>query len=253
MFRPGLCSVTFRALSCEQVVQLAAEAGLQGIEWGSDVHVPADQPSRARAVRQMTRDAGLEVASYGTYYRLGDSDPYPFEAYVESALELGAPRLRIWAGRKGSDELDVPQWERLVDDARRVAELASDAGLAIACEFHSHTATDSATAAVQLLEAVDHLHCGIYWQATIGMTAPQNLAELDMLLPWVVNVHCFHWPTRPQGQQPLADGLADWRRYLRPLNATGKTRWLLLEFTRNNDPHNFRADAAALQQLLAGP
>ena len=36
----GVCSVTFRALSVEEVAQLAASAGVQAIEWGGDVHVP---------------------------------------------------------------------------------------------------------------------------------------------------------------------------------------------------------------------
>ena len=40
MIRPGLCSVTFRALDVPAVVRLAAEAGLERIEWAGDVHVP---------------------------------------------------------------------------------------------------------------------------------------------------------------------------------------------------------------------
>ena len=38
--RPGLCSITFRDLAVDDVVALAAEAGLAGIEWGADRHVP---------------------------------------------------------------------------------------------------------------------------------------------------------------------------------------------------------------------
>ena len=38
--RPGLCSITFRDLSVDDVVALAADAGLAGIEWGADRHVP---------------------------------------------------------------------------------------------------------------------------------------------------------------------------------------------------------------------
>ena len=40
MIRPGLCSVTFRELDAERVVELAAEAGLACVEWAGDVHVP---------------------------------------------------------------------------------------------------------------------------------------------------------------------------------------------------------------------
>ena len=67
----GLVSVTYRRLPAEAVVRLAKDAGLACIEWGSDVHVPETDPAGARRVGEFTRAAGLSVASYGTYYRLG--------------------------------------------------------------------------------------------------------------------------------------------------------------------------------------
>ena len=40
MIGSSLCSVTFRALTPEEVLELAARAELDAIEWGGDVHVP---------------------------------------------------------------------------------------------------------------------------------------------------------------------------------------------------------------------
>ena len=38
--RSGLCSITFRALTAEEVLSVAVEAGLDGIEWGlSLIHI----------------------------------------------------------------------------------------------------------------------------------------------------------------------------------------------------------------------
>ena len=69
MIRPGLCSVTLRALEPSAVVELAAAAGLEAIEWGGDVHVPPGDVDRAGQVRTLTEGAGLAVASYGSYLR----------------------------------------------------------------------------------------------------------------------------------------------------------------------------------------
>ena len=44
----GLCSVTLRACSIEEVVAIAAGAGLECIEWGADVHVPPGDLEAAR-------------------------------------------------------------------------------------------------------------------------------------------------------------------------------------------------------------
>ena len=40
MLKTGVCSVTFRNLNVERIIELVVEAGLDGIEWGGDVHVP---------------------------------------------------------------------------------------------------------------------------------------------------------------------------------------------------------------------
>ena len=40
VFKPGLCSVSFRENSPEEILQAMADAGLWYIEWGSDVHAP---------------------------------------------------------------------------------------------------------------------------------------------------------------------------------------------------------------------
>jgi len=70
MIFPGLVSITFRKLSPEQIIELVRKAGLSGIEWGGDIHVPHGDIARAKEVKSMTKEAGLRVAVYGSYYHL---------------------------------------------------------------------------------------------------------------------------------------------------------------------------------------
>ncbi len=42
MIKSGLVSITFRQLTCEQIVDLVSKAKLDAIEWGGDIHVPHD-------------------------------------------------------------------------------------------------------------------------------------------------------------------------------------------------------------------
>ena len=67
----GLVSITFRRLSPREIVKLVKKSGLEGIEWGGDVHVPHGDLSVAREVATMTQEEGLVVAAYGSYYRVG--------------------------------------------------------------------------------------------------------------------------------------------------------------------------------------
>src|SRR5699024_7653058 len=128
MIRPGLCSVTFRALEVPTVVRLAAEAGLERIEWAGDVHVPPGDLVAARRARELTEQAGLSVASHGSYLRFEGADEEvraEGEAVLAAARELGAPRIRVWAG--SADSADVPSPER-AHIVRRLQEFADLAG-----------------------------------------------------------------------------------------------------------------------------
>ena len=68
MIQPGLVSVTFRKLTPAEIVALVKQAGLKGIEWGGDLHVPHGDLVRAREVRELTHEGGLGVAACGSGY-----------------------------------------------------------------------------------------------------------------------------------------------------------------------------------------
>src|SRR5690625_7790707 len=74
MLRPGICSVTYRDLPPEELVPLAAEAGLECIEWGGDVHVAPGVPDLAEHTRVRPEEAGLAVASHGSHLRFISAD-----------------------------------------------------------------------------------------------------------------------------------------------------------------------------------
>lgn len=67
--KSGLVSVTFRNLAIKEIVKIVVEAGLDGIEWGGDIHVPHGDLQVAKQTMRMTEDAGLTVTAYGSYYR----------------------------------------------------------------------------------------------------------------------------------------------------------------------------------------
>lgn len=64
MIEPGLVSVTFRQLCPDEIIELVRQARLGSIAWSGDVHVPLNDPDRARRIGRRTRSAGLEVAGY---------------------------------------------------------------------------------------------------------------------------------------------------------------------------------------------
>lgn len=252
MLIPGLVSITFRSLSPEEVIRLAVQAGVQSIEWGGDIHAPAGEIDRAREVGLRTREAGLIVAAYGSYYRLGAGGVgvAPFEQVLASAVALATPTIRVWAGVKGSADYSSPERRAVIDDALRVAEMASRHGITISLEYHERTLTDTRASVRALFDELAHPNIEFLWQPSNGEPVEACAARLLDVLPRLRNVHVFHWWPTSAERHPLFEGADRWRTYIDIVRETGRSVDFLLEFVAHDSPKQFLADAATLRRLL---
>ncbi len=246
---PGLVSVSFRKLSPSEIVDLCVKNGLRTIEWGGDVHVPPRDLRTAEAVATLSYSAGLSIAAYGSYYRLGSEDRQAFSDVLETAVVLGAPAIRVWAGCAGSAESDLSQRAVIAQDALRCADLSGDKGIAIAYEFHQDTLTDTTNSALELLSATQHPFIKTLWQPPNGAPADECLKSLRAVIPWLQHLHVFHWWPDAASRHPLSEGLDRWAMYIRELQTLRKSPALLLEFVQNDDPANLTADSDTLRRL----
>lgn len=241
----GLVSVTYRKLSPSDIIARAARAGLDCIEWGSDIHVPPTDLDHARRVGDMTREAGLTVSSYGSYYRLGAGQD--FAPYLEAAMALGAPVIRIWAGTQGSDQTDYATRTAWAAEAKEVCRRAAEKGITVAFEYHHGTLTDTADSASSLIKAIDEPNCRLYWQPEFAKSRELLLSDLDKVAPWVDLCHVFQW-NPDHSRRPLADGLDVWREFLSRVPGW-EEKPLLLEFVPGDDPHLLEGEARSLREI----
>ncbi|GAB4187752.1 MAG: sugar phosphate isomerase/epimerase [Phycisphaeraceae bacterium] len=256
MIYSGLVSVTFRKFGPEKIVDLVTRAGLTGIEWGGDVHVPHGEVNRADEVGRMTREAGLRVAAYGSYYFLGysESEGLSFDRVLETAVALQAPTIRLWAGRKGTAEADEADWNRVVDDARRVADLAEQAGVRVCLECHGGTLTDNHIDAMRLYRRIGSENLDLLWQPLHHHLYPTQLEALRSTLGVMSNAHVYWWVQLPGREHPtrlpLAEGADVWSVFLSVMNNSPADRYALLEFVRDDDETQFFRDADTLCGLI---
>ena len=251
MIKSGLVSITFRKLSPKEIVALVAKAGLDGIEWGGDIHVPHGETKRADEVRKMTLDAGLTVAAYGSYYKVGhEEDSVPFEAVVASAVELGAPTIRVWAGAKGSADADDEYRSLIASESRRIADIAATEDITVSYEFHGNTLTDTNESTVKLLEEVANDNIRTYWQPPSKREPDLCLEGLRAVAPRLTNVHAYYWDKTTGEHLTLAEGEDDWKRYLPVVAALDGEHYVMLEFVKDNSPEVFLKDAATLKSWL---
>ena len=249
MYRSGLTSISFRKLSCEEIIDLA-KGRVDAIEWGGDVHLPPGDTARAKEIAERSQAAGLLTPSYGSYYRAGvDED---FESVLQSALALGAETIRVWAGNTGSETICAEHRAQVTQDLVRITKLAREAHLTVSAEYHRNTLTDCAESALQLIREVRAAGAESfysYWQPAPWKDEKSNRIELAQMLPYLTNIHIFHW-SADLTKLPIADGAAVWSRYLEILDKVPNERYVMIEFVRDDDPQNFISDAEAVKALI---
>lgn len=253
---PGLCSVTLRALPPDRIIELAAECGLKGIEWGADVHVRPHDRATARTVAVQCGNAGLAVMSYGSYVEAGSHiTGQNFADVLEAAQALGAPNIRVWAGRRGVSSAEASLEDRNIA-AHALHEMAAKAAslrISLSLEFHPHTLNDDASASHALLTAARHPNLYTYWQPRPGITLDEAATELEAIAPHLTHLHVFSW-TASGERRPLAEGADFWQPLLRRVKSMstphGGPRYALLEFVRGDAPDALRHDAATLIDWL---
>ena len=253
MIKPGLVSITFQQLAVEQVVELSKASGLMGIEWsGTPHHVPHDNIEKAAYAADITSQAGLEVAAYGSYYRVGVSEDegLSFASVLETADTLGTGVLRVWAGRKNSQDVDDVYWKRIVDESRRIAELAAARDIRVVYEFHEGTLTNTYESCKRLLETVNHPNVLTYWQPLHGTGAEENCEGMELIMPWIAGVHVFHWWPTHEMRHLLEVGKGNWIQYFDKFKDLSEDVYGLLEFTKDDSPKNLKADVATLKNLI---
>lgn len=242
MMKTGLVSVTFRDKTSLEIIELVKKAGLDGIEWGSDVHVP--NTAAAKEISQIMKEYGLDTISYGSYYRVGVSSN--FEDVLEAAAALKTSNVRVWAGNIGSESANKEYRSRVVEDAKRIADLAAKEGIDISFEYHGDTLTDRQDSLIRLLDEINRDNVYSYWQPLPATTEKENIANVAELSGKrkLKNIHAYRW-VGPEVRL-LEDGKEIWKKYIDGSNAEA----VLLEFVKDNSAESFYKDAETLKKLI---
>lgn len=248
----GLVSISFRSLSCEEIIKITKASGLDCIEWGGDVHVPPDNAENAARVASLTKEAGLTVSAYGSYYKAGTyGDDYKeiFGKILDTAVILGAPIIRIWAGTEASGTISEEKRAKITAECAAIARMAAEKNITVAFECHRNTLTDDYTSSLRLMGETAQSNLKMFWQPNETRDHTYNLKAAEELLPFITNVHVFNWP-RPDCREPLADGAENWKKYLSVIARDGGQHCCCLEFMPDDKPETLAREAAVLKNIL---
>lgn len=242
MDKIGVCSVSFRDKSPCQILKAVKFAGLDCVEWGSDVHARYDDIAALEEIALLQKQMGITCCSYGTYYRIGTDAPQAILHYIQAAFRLDTNILRVWCGDKRPQDYTNEELKRIVDDSRQIAKIAEENNAIICLECHNGTVTETAESALALMLAVNSPAFRMYWQPLYFNTPEISKKYAQMLDPYTEHLHVYNWDSE-LNRYPLAQAVEQWCEYR---NCFSGNHTMLLEFMPDERIESLADEAEAL-------
>lgn len=246
MYKIGFTTVTFRGLSRKEICELASKNDIHFIEWGGDVHLPPGDETTVNEAILLSKQYNLNALSYGSYYRVGTGDYDEWQKIVDTANKIGASIIRVWLGSKSSADVSEEEFNALVGETQRLADIAKEKNLTVAFEFHKGTYNDNGKSSVKFFKAVNRDNVKTYWQP---MSNGHDEENLEAILPYLITVHVFEWNV--QGKRySLKHGKRKWKRFISIINSANADVNYIMEFVKNDSPRRFAKDLKILREFL---
>ena len=245
----GFTSNSFRQIkSIEKIVEIAVSSGAQCIEWGGDVHIK--DIKTAETAKNICDEAGIEICSFGSYYRVGSKNCDEWKNTCEIAGALGAKSVRVWLGNADSEKTDANLYQNLVEDAKSMCKTAQAYGIIICPECHDNTYNNNTDAFLKIREDIGCDNFRTYFQSRYRRKE-YDLDRIERTLRFIENVHVSYFDmVREQFPKLRSSYMGE---LLEKLLSLGFDGTVLVEFTlpgfKAGFPLAMKKDIARLKKL----
>lgn len=233
----GLCTIAFQDKPLEEVINIAADHGFDGIElWGKPPHLPADYDENyAKNVKDMAQRKGLEISAFGSYIDpLMHLHQKHFEEAFKIAHDLGTDVVRIWSG--GGPSRSIASADKRLIHFRLVSitQWAHFRNIRIGLEMHNNHLTDNAESILAIIEDIKLPALKTYYQPLARADADEPHDAAEKLAAHIVNVHAQNFDENGKAC-PIADGVVDYARIVEILSKAEYDGYLEVEFVHGDN------------------
>ena len=242
-FKLGLCSVTFRKKTTEDVVALSKKAGISFIEWGGDVHVKTLDD--AKKVKAICDEADIKISSYGSYFNSSVYDESKWHNTCEITKEMGADSIRIWLGKKNSQVTSDKEYNLLLENTKKMCDIASEYGLMVCPECHDNTFNNNTDAILRFIGDLQKNNFKTYFQSRY-FRMDYDLDRIDRTYPYIKDIHVSYRDLKREQLFRKKD-----KNYLdtllKKLKEKGFDGIVMIEFVSGNSEKSFLTDTEKLK------
>jgi len=238
--RLSCCAYSYRQLlqggelSLEAFVDTVRAIGFDGVELTA-YYFPTTERRYLNDLKRNVHRQGLAVsgAAVGSDFAQPDAGKrrahvQMTKEWVENAVILGAPTLRVFAGpvRDGQSEDETFGW--VVACLQECAEYAAERGVLLALENHGGL-TGTADQTLKLLNAVGHEWLGL--NLDFGNFSGDAYGQIERCAPHAVATHAKSHYTSAAGREAL-----DYSRIRRIMDAAAYRGFIAIEYEEAEDP-----------------
>jgi sugar phosphate isomerase/epimerase len=266
MRKLGFCSMSALDRSLAAAAEVAANAGLDGLEvTARPPHLDPDAGLEvAREAGRNVRAAGVDVIAYGSY--LGRPDvggQSQAEREVDLAEALQTRLLRVWAElptEAGGNESEG--FRHVVELLRGTCDLAEQRGITVVVERHIGSFADTPERIERLLDVVGRPNLALNYQVLDDLPADEAEAQPEDARRLIQHARYYHlknYRPNPAGQNllpggSLEGGVLDYRRILHAALDAGYEGPMTVEFLSWEPTpleEKLAADVGFVRQVLA--
>ena len=200
----------------------------------------------AEEIKNSSAKYGVEIFSLGSYCYMESEEEC--DNSLKTAVLLGAPVIRVWAGKKSPCECAENYRNRIVDNTIYMAEQASKHNIVLGFEYHHHSLTETCDDALALIKSINKDNVGLYWQPQYNISPEENICDRNRVLPYCVgNIHIQNYAPE-YGYENLSLIEGNLNRFFGDIRKDDYR--VMIEFVKNGSKENLFDDAFVLYQFL---
>ena len=151
--------------------------------------------------------------------------------WIENSISMGAPHIRVFAGKHGKDQSEEVAWKNVIANMRQAADYAQRYGVFLGIENHDSIGDHETL--LRLVKEIDHPWVGVNLDTGNFRTADPYV-DMEKAAPYAVNVQ-----VKVELKRAGADKSeeSDLKRIVDILKAANYQGYVVLEYEAAENPY----------------
>lgn len=233
----GLCTIAFQEKPLEEVIDIAADYGFDGIEiWGKPPHMPVEyDETYIKNIKDKAQQKELAISAFGSYVDpLMHFHQKHFEEAFNIAQVLGTDLIRIWSGGGPSKSISPADKRLILFRLVGLSQWANFRSIKLGLEMHNNHLTDTVDSILEIIENTNIPSLKTYYQPLARYDADEPHTAAQQLVPHIVNVHAQNFDENGKACA-IADGVVDYSRIIETLNGADYDGYIQVEFVHGDN------------------